>query len=78
MTLTDKNIIDLVILFVGVLLLFRKAAQMERYHTLRVFLLTAVLCSGVICFFLEYGFTFGNPPPGPLDSCEPQQFCLTE
>jgi len=77
MTLSKENIQDLVMVFIGVLLVFRKVAQMERHHTLRVFLVTAVLSCGVICFFLMYGFTFGNPPP-MLDSCEPQQFCLTE
>ena len=69
---------DLVIVFIGVLLVFRQVAQMERHHTLRVFLLTAVLSIGVICFFLAYGFTLGNGPPRTLDSCEPQQFCVTE
>jgi hypothetical protein len=79
MTLTDENICDLIIFFAGVLLVFRRVAQMERHHTLRVFLLTSVLSIGVICFFLMYGFTFGNgPPPRTVDSCEPQQFCLTE
>ena len=78
MTLSNENIIDLVFFFTGVLLVFRKVAQMERHHTLRVFLLTAVLSIGVICFFLAYGFTLGNGPPRTLDSCEPQQFCVTE
>ena len=78
MTLSNENIIDLVLFFSGVLLVFRKVAQMERHHTLRVFLLTAVLSIGVICFFLAYGFTLGNGPPRALDSCEPQQFCVTE
>ncbi|HEV8133149.1 MAG TPA: hypothetical protein VGP85_00660 [Pyrinomonadaceae bacterium] len=79
MTLTDENIRDLVMVFTGVLLLFRRVAQMERHHTLRVFLLTAVLSIGVICFFLMFGFTLGNPPP-LRDPCDisPQQFCLTE
>lgn len=79
MTLTDENILDLVMVFTGVLLLFRRVAQMERHHTLRVFLVTAVLSIGVICFFLIFGFTLGNPPP-LRDPCDisPQQFCLTE
>ena len=77
MTLTDENIRDLIIVFTGVLLLFRRVAQMERHHTLRVFLLTAVLSIGVICFFLMYGFTLGHPPMWQ-DSCDPQHYCLTE
>ena len=78
MTLTDENIFDLVIVFTGALLLFRRVAHMERHHTLRVFLLTAVLSIGMICFFLAYGFTLGNPSPS-LNCCDPQQqFCVTE
>jgi len=77
MTLTDEIIWDLIIVFTGVLLVFRKVAQMERHHTLRVFLLTAVLSIGVICFFLAYGFTLGNGPSPALNCCE-QQFCMTE
>ena len=77
MTLTDENICDLIIVFTGVLLVFRKVAQMERHHTLRVFLLTAVLSIGVICFFLAYGFTLGNGP-SPTLNCREQQFCMTE
>ena len=76
MTFSFSNALDLVFFFTGVLLVFRKVAQMERHHTLRVFLLTAVLSIGVICFFLAYGFTLGNPPP--LRDCCDQQFCLTE
>jgi hypothetical protein len=78
MTFTISNALDLGFCFMGVLLIFRKVAQMERHHTLRVFLLTAVLSIGVICFFLAYGFTLGNGPSPTLDSCEPQQYCLTE
>jgi len=74
--LRDTHITDLVFVFTGVLLVFRKVAQMERHHTLRVFLLTAILSIGVICFFLMYGFTLGNPPS--MQDCEPQQFCLME
>ena len=77
MTFSFSNALDLVFFFTGVLLVFRKVAQMERHHTLRVFLLTAVLSIGVICFFLAYGFTLGNGPPRALDCCE-QQFCVTE
>jgi hypothetical protein len=77
MTFTLSNAYDLFIVFVGVLLLFRRVVQIESYHTLRVFLITAVLSVGVIFFFLLYGFTLGNPTP--IDYCsDPGQFCLTE
>ena len=78
MTFTLSNAYDLIIVFGGVLLLFRRVAQIERYHTLRVVLITAALSAGMICFFLLYGFTLGNGPPPTLDSSEPHQFCVTE
>ena len=46
---------------IGVWWLFKKIADMDRYHTLRVVLLTAVLSYFVILFFIGYGFTLGNP-----------------
>ena len=77
MTFTLSKADDLIIVFGGVLLLFRWVVQIERYHTLRVVLITAVLSVGVIFFFSLYGFTFGNPVP--IDYCsDPQQFCLME
>ena len=78
MTFTLSNAYDLIIVFAGVLLLFRRVAQIERYHTLRVVLITAVLSVGLMFFFLLYGLTLGNGPPPTLGSCEPQQFCVTE
>ena len=51
----------LVLLFAGALLLFQKVANMERYHNLRVFVLITILSLVVIVFFVEYGFTLGNP-----------------
>ena len=77
MTFTLSNADDLIIVFGGVLLLFRRVVEIERYHTLRVVLITAVLSVGVIFFFLLYGFTLGNPRP--IDYCsDPGQFCLME
>ena len=34
---------------------------MDRYHNLRVFVLVTIFTFLVIVFFLEYGFTLGNP-----------------
>ena len=76
MTFTISNALDLVFFVTGVLLVFRKVEHMERHHTLRVFLLTAVLSIAVI-FVFNYVFTLVSPT-STLDSCEPQQFCLTE
>ena len=76
MSFTISNALDLVFFFTGVLLVFKKVAQIERQHTLRVFLLTAVLSIAVI-FVFNYVFTLVSPT-STLDSCEPQQFCRTE
>jgi len=76
-TFSQCNVNDLLIVFIGVLLLFRTLAQMERHHTLRVFLMTALLSCGVIFFLLMYGFTLGSPVT-VQDCSDPQQFCLTD
>lgn len=46
---------------VGVILLLKKIAEMDSWHGVRVFVLTVVLTFVVVCFFLIYGFTSGNP-----------------
>jgi len=61
---TNENVFDLVICFTGVLLVFRRVAVMERYHTARVFFLTVVLCCLTIFLFL--GFCL---PKVPFDDC---------
>jgi len=52
---------DWVIILSGVLLCFKRVAEMERYHMLRVVVLTAILSYFVILFFVGYGLTLGNP-----------------
>jgi hypothetical protein len=51
MTFSQANLNEVLIVFTGVLLLFRRVAQMEQHHMLRVFALTAILS----CFLL-YAF----------------------
>jgi hypothetical protein len=60
------NFFDYLIILSGTLLCLKRVAEMERYHDLRVVVLTTILSSFVILFFLGYGFTLGNPP---LDDC---------
>ena len=72
--LTDSNIFDLIIVFAGILLLFRKVAVMERHHTLRVFILTVIL-SGAALYFFAYFFTFIDPA---RYECDDSHFCQTE
>jgi dolichyl-phosphate-mannose--protein O-mannosyl transferase len=71
------NPVHLVPLLFGVVLLLKKAAEMERYHNLRVIVLTAILSWIVICFFVAYGLTLGNPIE-PYDCVDEQHFCMTE
>jgi len=59
MTFSQANLSDVLIVFAGVLLLFRRVAQMERHHTLRVFALTALLS----CFLLYAFCALIKPTP---------------
>lgn len=53
--------VQLVLLLIGFVLLLKRLADMDRYHNLRVVVLTTILSCIVIYFFFEYGFTLGNP-----------------
>jgi hypothetical protein len=55
------NLLDVVALLMGVILLLKRVANMDRYHTLRVVVLTSILSCLVIWFFFGYGFSLGNP-----------------
>ena len=58
----------------GLALLMKKLAEINRYHSLRVFILTMVLsCIVMYCFFL---FTFGAPPEPAYDGAD--HFTLSE
>jgi hypothetical protein len=60
--MTDlAQVIDLAILLLGGILLIKRVAEMDRYHAVRVVVLTSILGSVVVYFFLVYGFTLGNP-----------------
>lgn len=54
------NFFDYVIILSGALLFLKRVAEMERYHDLRVVILTTIFSSVVIVSFLAYGFTLGN------------------
>jgi hypothetical protein len=51
---------DFLIILAGFIWLLKKVAEMERYHSLRVFVLTAFLSCIVIYFFVL--MTLGPPP----------------
>jgi hypothetical protein len=71
------NFFDYVIIISGALVCLKKIAEMDRYHELRVLVLTAILSAVAILFFLGYGLTLGNPV---FYDCASQDghFCQTE
>ena len=56
----NLNFFDYVIILSGALLCLKRVAEMERYHDLRVVILTTIFSSVLIVSFLAYGFTLGN------------------
>ncbi len=54
----DLNFVDYVVIFFGVLLCLKRVAQMERYHYLRVIILTSIFGVIVVLFLLELGSMF--------------------
>lgn len=57
---------DCLIFLAGLIWLLKKVAEMERYHSLRVFVLTTFLSCIVI-----YSFVVMTLGPSPLSNCTP-------
>ena len=78
---SNLNFLDYVIILSGVLLCFKRVADMERYHLVRVVLLTSILSFFVVLFFIGIGRTFGFPvcnlPIGSNDAGS-EHFTCTE
>jgi hypothetical protein len=72
---SDLNFLDYVIILFGVLLCLKRVAEMERYHALRVVVLSVVLGFVAGFFFLAFALTFGEPFQY---ECPPEHFCHTE
>ena len=53
----DFNFVDAVVMFLGVLFCFKKVAQMERHHNLRVIVLTAICGAILLLFFFWFSAT---------------------
>jgi hypothetical protein len=69
----DFNFVDYVMILLGVLLCFKRVAEMERYHDLRVIVLTSILGVSVVLFMFALGSTFDDPYyeySGPAYFCE--------
>ena len=50
----DFNFVDYLMMLLGILLCFKRVAEMERYLGLRVFVLTSILAAIVIFFFVAF------------------------
>ena len=57
---SDSEFLDFIALLVGVILLVRALAQMERYHALRVAILTVILSCIAIYLYNKAG-VLGQP-----------------
>jgi hypothetical protein len=55
---SNLNFFDYVIILPGLLLCFKRVAEMERYHLVRVVLLTSILSIVVILLFFRYSLPF--------------------
>ena len=74
--LDGLNFFDYVIILSGFALCLKRVADMERYHHLRVFVLTVIL-GVIVIIFVEYfvaTFLYYSPPPCDYHT----HFCITE
>lgn len=72
----NLNFLDYVIIFSGILLCLKRVAEMERYHALRVAVLSVVL--GCIVGFLFLAFALSLGKPFQYDCVSDEHFTCTE
>ena len=72
---SNLNFFDYVIIIPGLLLCFKRVAEMERYHLVRVVLLTSILSIVLILLFFRYSLSFD---PAELNSGDNDHFTCTE
>ena len=72
---SNLNFFDYVIILPGLLLCFKRVAEMERYHLVRVVLLTSILSIVLILLFFRYSLPFD---PVELNSGDNDHFTCTE
>ena len=70
------NFFDYVIILSGFALCLKRVADMERYHALRVVVLTVILGLVLVVLFQAFARAFFYYPPP--DCIDPAAFCLTE
>ena len=56
------NVLHVAVIIVGCVLLLRKAAQIDGYHRLKVFILTAFFSSPFVLGFALWIYYLFNPP----------------
>lgn len=79
--LSNLNFFDYVIIFSGALVCLKRIAEMQRYHKLRVVILTSILSFFVILFFLGHCLTPGSyscTPPIDWNGAGTEHFTCTE
>ena len=59
-TFSLSDVLHVLIVLAGGVFLFKKVAEMSRYHNLRVWALTLILSCIVVYFFLAWGLTMGG------------------
>ena len=57
---SNPNLLDYVMLLFGLLVCFKKVAEMERYHDLRVIILTSIVGAIVLLFFIAFATAFDD------------------
>lgn len=72
---SNLNFFDYVIILPGLLLCFKRVAEMERYHLVRVVLLTSILSIVLILLFFRYSLPFD---PVESNSGDNDHFTCTE
>ena len=71
---TDFNFVDCVMMLLGLLLCFKRVAEMERYHELRVIVLTSIFGVIVVLFLIGLGSQFDESQY----PCTYPSYCYTE
>jgi len=56
----DLNFIDYVMMLFGGLLCFKRVAEMERYHNLRIIILSSILGAILLLFFVAFASAFDD------------------
>ena len=50
----DLNFVDYVVIIFGGLLCFKRVAEMERYHNLKIIVLSSILATILLLFFVAF------------------------